>query len=123
MGGWPRGQVGHDAVPKRLASWERATPLLHSSVKATCKQSSQYYVVSMHVAIAKLLATQGVVILDGAQGTELERRGVDLAGSRLWSAQLLIDNPELVRDVTLDYLRAGSGERQHALQATFRNAT
>lgn len=68
----------------------------------------------MHAAIAKLLATQGVVILDGAQGTELERRGVDLAGSRLWSAQLLIDNPDLVREITLDYLRAGSGERRSA---------
>jgi homocysteine S-methyltransferase len=41
----------------------------------------------------------------------LERRGVDLRGSKLWSAQLLIDDPALVRAIHLDYLRAGAGAR------------
>ncbi|EFJ47356.1 hypothetical protein VOLCADRAFT_92147 [Volvox carteri f. nagariensis] len=55
-----------------------------------------------------LTNTGGVLILDGAQGTELERRGVHLGGSKLWSAQLLIDDPDLIRTIHLDYLRAGS---------------
>ncbi|KAG2483737.1 hypothetical protein HYH03_017392 [Edaphochlamys debaryana] len=55
-----------------------------------------------------LLEAQGVAVLDGAQGTELERRGVQLGTSKLWSAQLLIDDPALVQAIHLDYLRAGS---------------
>ncbi len=47
------------------------------------------------------------VILDGALATELERRGADLRDA-LWSARLLIDAPELIRAVHLDYLRAGA---------------
>ncbi|GFR49066.1 hypothetical protein Agub_g11092 [Astrephomene gubernaculifera] len=58
--------------------------------------------------LSALLADQGFVLLDGAQGTELERRGVYFGASKLWSAQLLIDNPDLLREVHLDYLRAGS---------------
>lgn len=48
-----------------------------------------------------------VFILDGAQGTELERRGVDLSGSKLWSAQLVLDNPQLVAEIHRAYLDAG----------------
>ncbi len=55
-----------------------------------------------------LLQHQPAIILDGAMGTEIERRGIDLTGSRLWSAQLLIDNPDVIRDIHLDYLRAGA---------------
>lgn len=49
----------------------------------------------------------GAVLLDGGLATELERRGADLRDA-LWSARLLIDQPELIRDVHVDYLRAGS---------------
>ncbi|PNW77884.1 hypothetical protein CHLRE_10g455650v5 [Chlamydomonas reinhardtii] len=62
----------------------------------------------MHNPLEPLLAEQGVVILDGAQGTELERRGIDIGGSKLWSAQLLIDDPDTVQAIHLDYLRSGS---------------
>ncbi|MEW5302578.1 MAG: hypothetical protein WDW36_005347 [Sanguina aurantia] len=48
------------------------------------------------------------VILDGAQGTELERRGLDLSHSHLWSSQLLLDDPAVIREIHLDYLRAGA---------------
>jgi homocysteine S-methyltransferase len=47
------------------------------------------------------------VILDGGLATELEWRGADLS-DRLWSARLLIDDPDLIRDVHLDYFRAGA---------------
>ena len=49
----------------------------------------------------------GVVILDGGLATELERRGADLRDP-LWSAKLLIDNPDLIRQVHEDYFRAGA---------------
>ena len=52
-------------------------------------------------------AEEGVLVLDGAQGTELERRGLDLSGSKLWSAQLLLDNPSLVAEVHRSYLDSG----------------
>ena len=47
-----------------------------------------------------------ITLLDGATGTELQRRGFRLSNDA-WSAQALIDNPELVREIHLDYLRAG----------------
>jgi homocysteine S-methyltransferase len=53
------------------------------------------------------LQTQPCLVLDGALATELERRGADLDDS-LWSAKILRDAPELIRDVHLDYFRAGA---------------
>ena len=53
------------------------------------------------------LATAGAVILDGGLATELERRGAIL-DDPLWSAKLLLENPELIRQVHLDYYRAGA---------------
>jgi homocysteine S-methyltransferase len=46
-------------------------------------------------------------VLDGGLATELERRGCDLSGP-LWSAKILDTAPEIVRQVHLDYLRAGA---------------
>ena len=57
--------------------------------------------------IAELLATQGVVVLDGGLATELEARGADLA-DELWSARLLADDPERIWDVHTVYLEAGA---------------
>jgi homocysteine S-methyltransferase len=61
----------------------------------------------MHNLFTPVLEDQGFVIIDGALATELERRGADLSDA-LWSARLLIDAPELIRAVHLDYLRAGA---------------
>ena len=54
-----------------------------------------------------ILADQGVVILDGALATELERRGADLR-DELWSARLLIEDPASIRQLHLDYFLAGA---------------
>jgi homocysteine S-methyltransferase len=54
-----------------------------------------------------LLAAQGVVVLDGGLATELEARGHDLSDA-LWSARLLPDAPEAIRDVHASYLEAGA---------------
>ncbi|WP_306152392.1 homocysteine S-methyltransferase family protein [Roseovarius sp. MMSF_3281] len=48
-----------------------------------------------------------VTLLDGAVGQELVKRAGD-APTPLWSTQAMIDHPELVDEVHLDYLRAGA---------------
>ncbi len=53
------------------------------------------------------LEQQGFVMLDGALATELERRGADL-NHPLWSAKILIEAPEMIRQVSQDYLKAGA---------------
>ena len=59
------------------------------------------------------------MLLDGGLATELERRGADL-NDPLWSARLLIERPELIRDVHLDYYLAGADVATTAsYQATF----
>jgi len=45
--------------------------------------------------------------IDGATGSELERRGVDLS-LPLWSSRALLDAPEVVAEVHRDYLSAGA---------------
>jgi len=57
--------------------------------------------------ITTILETHPIVILDGALATELERRGADLRDS-LWSAKILLEAPELIRAVHLDYFLAGA---------------
>jgi homocysteine S-methyltransferase len=49
------------------------------------------------------------LILDGATGTELDRRGVDI-GLPLWSANALLADSaaDVLRQVHLDYLKAGA---------------
>ena len=54
-----------------------------------------------------ILQHQKVLIIDGAFGTELERKGYDINDS-LWSAKFLMEKPEAIAEVHLDYLKAGS---------------
>ncbi len=53
------------------------------------------------------LAGGRALVLDGGLATELERRGADLSDA-LWSARVLVDAPEQIAAVHLDYLRAGA---------------
>ncbi|MBI1794378.1 MAG: homocysteine S-methyltransferase [Chloroflexi bacterium] len=57
--------------------------------------------------IETILEKYPAVILDGALATELERRGADLK-DKLWSAKLLIENPEMIRQLHMDYFLAGA---------------
>lgn len=61
----------------------------------------------MNNPLSTILAQQGIVVLDGALATELERRGADL-NDPLWSAKILLEQPELIKQVHLDYFRAGA---------------
>ncbi len=56
---------------------------------------------------ANRLKQQKTIVLDGGMGSELERMGFDVT-SALWSAQLLIENPQAIKAVHLAYLRAGA---------------
>ena len=47
------------------------------------------------------------LLMDGGMGSALEDRGIRL-NTTLWSAKALVDAPEVVRDVHIDYYRAGS---------------
>jgi homocysteine S-methyltransferase len=47
------------------------------------------------------------IVVDGALATELESRGCDL-NSSLWSAEVLIHQPELIYQVHRDYFLAGA---------------
>jgi S-methylmethionine-dependent homocysteine/selenocysteine methylase len=67
-------------------------------------------------SLAAALAERRPLLLDGATGTELERRGVrsDLP---LWSSWALLEAPGTLRAVHADYLRAGA---EALTAATFR---
>ncbi|MEC1626798.1 homocysteine S-methyltransferase [Bacillus mojavensis] len=57
--------------------------------------------------IQHLLDTYPLIVLDGAMATELERKGCDLNDS-LWSAKILMEQPELIKQVHADYFAAGA---------------
>ena len=73
----------------------------------------------MYDPIDNFLTQRPLLILDGALATELECRGADIKDP-LWSAKCLIEHPGLIREVHLDYFRAGADVAISATyQATF----
>ncbi|MGF6358266.1 homocysteine S-methyltransferase [Paenibacillus sp. 4624] len=58
-------------------------------------------------AIQQILDKYPVMILDGALATELEQYGCDL-DDPLWSARVLLENPDVIVNVHADYFRAGA---------------
>jgi S-methylmethionine-dependent homocysteine/selenocysteine methylase len=60
-----------------------------------------------HSALSERLAEPKPLLLDGATGTELERRGA-ATGAPLWSAHALIERPTLVSQIHAEYLAAGA---------------
>lgn len=60
-----------------------------------------------NTTLSDLLADGTKLTLDGALATELEAHGSNL-DDPLWSAKVLLEQPELVRRVHLDYFRAGA---------------
>lgn len=58
---------------------------------------------------------EGVVLLDGGFATQLEARGHDLSDS-LWSARLLLDEPDEIRATHADFFAAGA---QVAITASY----
>jgi S-methylmethionine-dependent homocysteine/selenocysteine methylase len=58
-------------------------------------------------AIERDLAAGEVIVIDGATGTELERRGAAMNG-KAWCAMATLTDPALLRRVHEDYIRAGA---------------
>jgi S-methylmethionine-dependent homocysteine/selenocysteine methylase len=61
-------------------------------------------------AAATLTHSSDITLLDGAMGTELKARGAAVPDYRssIWSAMALLREPDLVRQIHLDYIRAGA---------------
>jgi homocysteine S-methyltransferase len=57
--------------------------------------------------IASILDRYRALVIDGALATELERRGCDLKDA-LWSAKILLEEPEKIKQVHYDYFKAGA---------------
>jgi homocysteine S-methyltransferase len=57
--------------------------------------------------ITAFVKHQGAMILDGGLATALEARGYDLDDD-LWSAKILLDDPDAIRQVHMDFLAAGA---------------
>jgi methionine synthase I (cobalamin-dependent) len=58
-------------------------------------------------ALHQKLNAGHLILLDGATGTELERRGVPMH-ELVWSGMALETHPDVVRDVHQDYIAAGA---------------
>ncbi len=61
----------------------------------------------MEPTLQERLENKEVIILDGAMGTELERRGVPMH-DEAWSGAAVWTHPEVVRATHEDYIRAGA---------------
>jgi homocysteine S-methyltransferase len=57
--------------------------------------------------IKEILDTWKVCILDGGLATEIQDRGYDL-NDELWSAKILIENPDIIEQVHYEYFLAGA---------------
>lgn len=57
--------------------------------------------------IEHILSKFPIMVLDGAMATELEEYGCDL-NDRLWSAKVLMEKPELIKQVHTDYFKVGA---------------
>ncbi len=57
--------------------------------------------------VSYVLDRHPALVIDGALATELERRGCDL-NDDLWSAKILLEQPEIIKQVHLEYFQAGA---------------
>ena len=57
--------------------------------------------------IASILDHRPALVIDGALATELERRGYNLKDD-LWSARILLEQPEAIQQLHYDYFTAGA---------------
>ena len=57
--------------------------------------------------ITSILDRQPALVIDGALATELEARGYNLKDD-LWSARILLEQPEAIKQLHFDYFKAGA---------------
>ncbi|MDO5439653.1 MAG: homocysteine S-methyltransferase [Erysipelotrichaceae bacterium] len=61
----------------------------------------------MRASLEEILQKEKIMVIDGSMSTALEALGANL-NNTLWTASVLRDQPELVRQVHYDYLKAGA---------------
>ena len=61
----------------------------------------------MKAGLDEILKKEKIMVIDGSMSTPLERMGADLNDS-LWTAKVLREQPELIKKVHMDYLKAGA---------------
>ena len=61
----------------------------------------------MKACLERILENNTVMVIDGSMSSVLECMGADL-NNRLWTASVLSGQPELVRQVHYNYLKAGA---------------
>ncbi len=61
----------------------------------------------MKASLDSILQKNGIMVIDGSMSTALEQMGADL-NNRLWTASILAKQPELVKQVHMNYFRAGA---------------
>ena len=61
----------------------------------------------MKNSVREIIDQNGVMVIDGSMSTALEHLGANL-NSKLWTARALAESPDLVKQVHLDYFRAGA---------------
>lgn len=61
----------------------------------------------MSTSWLKKLTDNQIVLIDGATGTELQRRGVPM-DEIAWSGAAVLSHPDIVRETHEDYIRAGA---------------
>ncbi len=60
-----------------------------------------------HVQKEQRLEDDGILLIDGAMGTELQRRGVPM-DKVAWSGAAVLTHPDVVREIHEEYIRAGA---------------
>lgn len=61
----------------------------------------------MKASLEDILEKNGIMVIDGSMSTALEALGADNS-SKLWTAAALAENPDLVKQVHIDYFKAGA---------------
>lgn len=59
-------------------------------------------------AVIQEIRDGAVIVIDGATGTELERRGAPMHAGGAWCAPATESHPDVLRQIHADYIRAGS---------------
>ena len=70
----------------------------------------QFIILILFYTSSVLSQNNEIKILDGGTGAEIRRRGYEVPYhvDSIWSAQSLIDNPEVVEQIHYDYIHAGA---------------
>ena len=65
----------------------------------------------MKNSIENIIKENKIMVIDGSMSTPLENRGVSL-NSKLWTAKILAEQPELIKQVHKNYFKAGAEHRR-----------